>query len=86
MFQPLRMLTQLLTRLSKTNKKKLSTSSLEKSGELVALSEDEGFKNPYGKHLSAVTVDIFENGLYISATKNNNTKFTRFLSYAEIVK
>lgn len=68
----------------KTNKiKDLSTSSLEKSGELVSFPKEEDFRNPYGKHISAVNVDIFEKGLYISVMNGTQCKFSKFVAIKE---
>lgn len=50
-------------------KKKDSTSSLEKTGELVDLSTlefDEDPVNPYGKHVQTIQIDVFEKGQLIS--------------------
>jgi hypothetical protein len=44
---------------------KVSTNSLEQSGELADLSEVEFAEdpiNPYGRHLQTITVEVFEKG------------------------
>ena len=83
------LLSKTLTRLSKKlleikeEAQKRAASTSEKS-EVLAVSSQEPFV-PYGKHVSTISVDVFEKGLYVSVVKGDNTAMAKFVKFQELI-
>jgi hypothetical protein len=86
LLRPLKTLMQLLKKLSGTNNNSATTSSLEKSGELVSFETTEDSGNPYGQHLCTVSADVFVKGVYVVVSKGERTFISKFVPHQEFLE